>query len=96
MTWQEQLDEVVVDKMFGSNTEWNVKDVRKYIAKLEDLGAWDISIPDMDTLRFSLPVGLAQVDVLLFILTGGGANGRMPTSVVHNKKKRTICLNFDW
>lgn len=96
MTWQEQLEEVVVDKMFGSNTEWNIEDVCKYITKLEELGAWRMEIPDMDTLRFELPVGLAQVDILLFILTAGEASGRMPTSVTHNKKKRTVTLNFDW
>jgi hypothetical protein len=97
MSWQDQLEEVVVDKMFGSNTDWHIEDVKKYITKLESLGAWRIEILDMDTLRFELPVGdLSKVDVLMFILTGGEATGRMPTSVTHNKKKRTVTLNFDW
>lgn len=92
MTWQEQLEEVVVDKMFGTNTEWHIKDVRKYITKLEDLGAWDIKILDLDSLSFTLPVGEAKADLLLYIMT----HGRMPSSVDYNKKKRTVRLNWDW
>lgn len=95
-TWHEQLDEIVVDNIFGHNIEWDVKDVRKYILKLEALGAKDIKILDLDSMRFTLPEGLAQVDLLLFILTNDSAHGRMPSSVDHNKKKQTITLNFDW
>lgn len=96
ITWHEQLDDIVVDNIFGHNVEWDVKDVRKYILKLEELGATDIKIMDLDSVRFALPEGIAQVDLLLFILTGGGHHGRMPSSVDHDKKKRTIRLNFDW
>lgn len=95
-TWHEQLDEIVIDNIFGHNIEWDIKDVRKYILKLEELGAWNIKILDLDSVQFCLPVGEAQVDLLLFILTGGGTNGRMPSSVDYNKKKRTVRLNFDW
>ncbi len=96
-TWHEQLDEIVIDNIFGHNIEWDVKDVRKYILKLEALGAKEIKIMDLDTLRFTLPEeDKAQVDLLLFILTGGDSHGRMPSSVNHNKKKQTITLNFDW
>lgn len=95
-TWHEQLDEIVIDNIFGHNIEWDVKDVRKYLLKLEDLGATDIHIMDLDSVRFTLPDNESQVEILLFILTGGGSNGRMPSSVDHNKKKRTIRLNFDW
>lgn len=96
-TWHEQLDEIVIDNIFGHNLFWDVKDVRKYILKLESLGALDIKILDLDSVRFGLPsLAQAQVDLLLFILTGGGAHGRMPSSVDHNKNKQTITLNFDW
>ena len=96
ITWHEQLDEIVIDNIFGHNVEWDVKDVRKYILKLEELGAWDINILDLDSLQFTLPVGESQVTLLIWILTGGGTHGRMPSSVNHNKKKRTLRLNFDW
>jgi len=96
-TWHEQLDEIVIDNIFGHNLEWDVKEVRKYILKLEEFGAWNIKILDLDSLHFEMPI-LAedQVVVLIFILTGGGANGRMPSSVDHNKKKNILRLNFDW
>lgn len=96
ITWHEQLDEIVIDNIFGHNIEWDIKDVRKYILKLEELGAWDIKILDLDSMQFTLPVGECQVDLLMFILTAGGAHGRMPSSVDYNKKKRTVRLNFDW
>lgn len=96
-TWHEQLDEIVIDNIFGHNVEWDVKDVRKYILKLESLGAVDIKILDLDSVRFTLPsLAQGQIDLLLFILTGGGTHGRMPSSVDHNKNKQTITLNFDW
>lgn len=96
-TWHEQLDEIVIDNIFGHNLEWDVKEVRKYILELEALGAWDIKIMDLDSVRFNLPTEDDwTVDLLLFILTGGGTHGRMPSSVEHNKKKRTVRLNFDW
>lgn len=95
-TWHEQLDEIVVDNIFGHNIEWEVKDVRKYILKLEELGATSIKIMDLDSVRFELPAEVNQSELLLFILTGGGAAGRMPSSVDHNKKKNTLTLNFDW
>jgi len=94
--WQDQLDEIVVDNIFGHNVEWEVKDVRKYLAKLEELGALYITILDLDSVRFTLPGIKQQADLLMFILTGGGAAGRMPSSVDHNKKKNTLTLNFDW
>jgi len=97
ITWHEQLDEIVIDNIFGHNIEWDVKDVRKYILKLEELGARDIKILDLDSLRFTLPTWHEdQLALLLFILTGGGTAGRMPSSVDHNKKKSTLRLNFDW
>lgn len=96
-TWHEQLDEIVVDNIFGHNLEWDIKEVRKYLLKLEELGAWDMKVMDLDSVRFRLP---SQDDwtvaLLLFILTGGGTHGRMPSSVEHNKKKGTLRLNFDW
>jgi hypothetical protein len=95
-TWHEQLDEIVVDNLFGHNVEWDVKDVRKYLLKLEGLGASNIRIMDLDSVRFELPASVDQSEILLFILTSGGASGRMPSSVVHNKKKNTLILNFDW
>lgn len=96
-TWHEQLDEIVIDNIFGHNIEWDIKDVRKYILKLEELGAYDVKILDLDSVRFTLPsLAQGQIDLLLFILTGGGTHGRMPSSVDHNKKKQTITLNFDW
>lgn len=96
-TWHEQLDEIVIDNIFGHNIEWDVKDVRKYILKLEELGATNIVIMDLDSVRFELPNWHEdQVTLLLFVLTGGGAAGRMPSSVDHNKKKNTLRLNFDW
>jgi hypothetical protein len=96
-TWHEQLDEIVIDSIFGHNIEWNVKDVRKYILKLEELGAKEIKILDLDSMNFEMPTWHEdQVALLLFILTGGGAAGRMPSSVDHNKKKNTLRLNFDW
>ncbi len=96
-TWHEQLDEIVIDNLFGHNVEWETKDVRKYILKLEELGASEIKILDLDSVRFTLPLILKdQANLLLFILTGGGAHGRMPSSVDHNKNKDTITLNFDW
>lgn len=95
-TWHEQLDEIVIDNIFGHNIEWDVKDVRKYLLKLEELGALYITILDLDSVRFTLPGTKQQVDLLMFILTGGGAAGRMPSSVDHNKKKNTLRLNFDW
>ena len=95
-TWHEQLDEIVIDNIFGHNLEWDIKDVRKYVLRLEELGALEIKILDLDSMRFTLPEGEKQVELLLFILTSGGAAGRMPSSVDHNRKKRTITLNFDW
>src|SRR5574337_388731 len=96
LTWHEQLDEIVIDNIFGHNVEWEVKDVRKYILKLEELGAHNIKILDLDSVRFVLPsLVQGRVDILIFILTGGGAHGRMPSSVDHNKKKQTITLNVD-
>lgn len=95
-TWHEQLDDIVIDHLFGHNAEWDVKDVRKYILKLEALGATEIKIMDLDSLRFELPSEQNQAELLMFILTGGGFDGRMPTSVEHNKKKNTLRLNFDW
>jgi hypothetical protein len=96
ITWHEQLDEIVIDNIFGHNIEWDVKDVRKYILKLEALGATNIVIMDLDSIRFELPAEQNQAELLLFILTSGGAAGRMPSSVDHNKKKNTLRLNFDW
>lgn len=96
-TWHEQLDEIVIDNIFGHNIEWETKDVRKYLLKLEELGAVDIKILDLDSVRFVLPsLAQSQIDILLFIVTGGGSHGRMPSSVDHNKNKGTITLNFDW
>jgi len=96
-TWHEQLDEIVIDNIFGHNLEWDIKDVRKYILKLEELGALEIKILDLDSMQFTLPTWHEdQVALLLFILTAGGAHGRMPSSVDHNKKKNTVRLNFDW
>jgi hypothetical protein len=95
-TWHEQLDEIVIDNIFGHNVEWDVKDVRKYILGLEELGAANIKIMDLDSMRFELPAEQNQAELLMFILTGGGRNGRMPSSVDHNKKKSTLTLNFDW
>lgn len=96
-TWHEQLDEIVIDNIFGHNVEWDVKDARKYILKLEELGAKEIKVLDLDSLRFALPTWHEdQIALILFILTGGGTHGRMPSSVVHNKKKNTLTLNFDW
>ena len=95
-TWHEQLDEIVIDNLFGHSIEWEVKDVRKYILKLEEFGATNILIMDLDSIRFELPAPVNQSDLLIFILTGGGAPGRMPSSVEHNKKKNTLRLNFDW
>lgn len=96
MLWHDQLDEIVIDNIFGHNVEWDVKDVRKYLLKLEELGALYITILDLDSVRFTLPGIKQQVDLLMFILTGGGSHGRMPSSVDHNKKKNTLTLNFDW
>lgn len=95
-TWQEQLDEIVVDNIFGHNLEWDIKDLRKYILKLEKLGVTEIKILDLDSFQFELPAPVNQDEILLFILTGGGASGHMPSSVDHFKKKNILRLNFDW
>jgi hypothetical protein len=99
-SWEDQLNQVLIDDnrdgFFGSNIEWVAKDVKKYITKLENLGAWDIEVPDYDSIQFKLPIGEAKGELLLFILTGGGANGRMPLEASYKKGKGILKLSWDY
>jgi hypothetical protein len=98
--WEDQLNQVMVieirDNIFGRNIDWNVEDVKKYIHKLEKLGARDINIKDGDTIEFELTDERDDKDLLLFILTGGGAGGRLPVNTKYNRKRATLTLHFDY
>ena|ERR1700677_68913 len=97
-TWQDDFNAMALknDGLFGSNVEWSAEEARKYIAKLGDLGAWSIDIPDDSTIQFKLPVGEVKAELLLFILTGGGPNGRQPLSASFNKRRQILTLDFDY
>ena len=92
MTWQEQLNEVVVGHLFGSTEIWPIDKVKEYLTTLESLGATDIVIPDYDTLYFVLPENEDGVRVLLFIMI----NGKKPTSVDFDNSTRNVKLHWDW
>jgi hypothetical protein len=102
--WQDQLNQVVCDKngyvapqdeimTFGHNIEWDIKDVREYIVKLEKFGAKDIEIPDEDTIRFTLPKKCGNcIQLLLFVMTAD----RNAANITFKKKTDTLTLSFDW
>ena len=78
MTWRDQLNEITVDHLFGSTVKWKILSVDQYLEGLEKVGALDLFISDLDTLKFVLPPDKStQSDIFLFILT----NGKMPTKV---------------
>jgi hypothetical protein len=97
--WKDQLDEVLNqegderDGMFGTNIDWEVKDVRRFITKLEALGAADIKIPDHDTISFTLPESeVFALKACIFILT----SSPMPIEVSYNKNKDRLTLRWDY
>lgn len=95
-TWEDELNAALVEEerngVFGSNIEWDVKDVRRYIKKLEALGATDIHIPDYTTIDFELPADVNCTDLLLCVLT----YDRMPLNAKYNKKKHRLTLEWDY
>lgn len=90
MTWQQQLDEIVTDNLFGTNIEWPLNDVKRYLSQLEALGAQEIKILDRDSVQFV--ISKEATEILLFVLTGG----KMPSSVSFNRKNRRVVLNWDY
>lgn len=95
--WENQFNAVLVDESkeyFGSNIEWKPKNAKKYISKLEALGAKNIVIKNSDDIEFNLPKNAKEL--LLFILNGGGVNGRMPSNVDYKKKTNILKLSFNY
>lgn len=92
LTWQEQLKLVLEFEYFGKNIEWELKDISKFISKLEKLGASDIQIIDNESIEFELPAPVNCHDILLFILT----SDPKPSTVLHKKKKYNNRLFLEW
>lgn len=112
--WQEQLITVLKDSegydqdddypfdessaTFGKNVDWKAKDVRKYINKLEKLGATNIQIPDEDTIKLTLPSSMVRTslknrsEILLHVMT----TSPHPCDVEYNKKKDQLEMQWDW
>jgi hypothetical protein len=93
--WKDQLIKAVSnnDNVFGSNTELPVIEIKRYIIKLEKLGAKDITIPDFYSLKFKLPK--SSNELLLFILTGGNRQ-LYPSESVFNSKTNYLTMYFDF
>lgn len=95
LTWQKQLTEIMesfADMYFGKNVEWELKDVRRFISKLEKLGACDVKILDDDSIDFELPAPVDCHDIFLFIMT----STPRPSYVKHKKSKYNSRLMLEW
>ena len=98
--WQDQLKEVVLETYrrqdtfyFGHNIEWREEGVREFLRCVEAFGAWDIEVPDSDTIRFCLPEhDEASVSLLLFVMT----SHPRPCDVKYDRKKDRLTLSWDY
>ena len=98
-SWEEQLLNSAIyfiDKdelYFGSNIEWKIKDVRKFLYQLEKSGVQNLSIPNDTTIKFTLPkANNKAVEALLLVMTAD----RLPCGINYDKKNKSITLNYDW
>jgi hypothetical protein len=80
------------DGIFGTNTEWDVKDVRRYITRLEKFGATDIKVKDFQTISFKMPADVNRDNILLFILT----YHPLPTISYYNGRTDRLTLSWDY
>ncbi len=102
ITWQQQLIKATKnnDDIFGTNIEWDVKDVKHYLNKLNQLGCRSIEIPDKDTIIVSLPCDLLEkrrpncktAECLLYIMT----YQVQPCQTSFNKKSFKLTMEFDY
>ena len=96
--WKEQLNEVLSnegnerDGVFGTNIDWEVKSVKKFLSKLETLGITNINIPNYDTIELELPPHSTPSEVFLQILT----MHPKPCDAIYNKKKCILTLCWDY